>query len=269
VEGGQDSATLIADLNPGPAGSSPRDSLYHNQVGAGQLSGPPQLKTGFHRSYLIATPASGGPRLHKLSVQTLGPWGQGGTPSIEAMDTQPLAASGSNPGSGVFAGTTVVYSAASTGHGREIWRSGGHPSNTGRIADVRPGAVGSDPRDVTAVGDRAFFTADDGEHGRELWTAAVGRPSTAGIAGPSQPTSTTPSEFTVRVAGLAATTKPTGKVTIWDGDKAVATRALPQGGDTVTWTTTLSPGPHRLTATFSGDQVFAPATSTPWLVTVP
>jgi ELWxxDGT repeat protein len=267
---GAGAATLVADLNPGPAGSAPHAPVFVPAVGAGRLVSAPSIITRFARQYLSATVAgTGGPRLHKLDIETVGPFSQAGTHGISAIEPALVSAEGADPGPAVLAGGTLVYPAARAGHGRELWRSGGHASNTGPVADLRPGPAGSHPRELTVAGQRVLFTADDGVHGRELWSTAVGEGTSVSIEGPINPTSAEPSTFTLTVGAAAGAAVPTGSVTVWEGDEAVATVALPLGEAVATWTTTLAPGPHRLTATYSGDRTFAPSTSAPWLQTLP
>ena len=64
----------------------------------------------------------------------------------------------------------TVYFAADDGiSGVELWKSGGTPASTVRVADINSGSGDSNPNWLTAVNGILFFAADDGTHGRELW----------------------------------------------------------------------------------------------------
>ena len=61
--------------------------------------------------------------------------------------------------------------------------------------------------------------------------------------------------------------KATGRVTIWDGDTALGTARLVNGTATFT-TSDLSPGSHRITASYDGDEVFEGGTTLAHVLTV-
>lgn len=65
----------------------------------------------------------------------------------------------------------VLFSAASTTTGRELWRTDGTPEGTRLVVDINPGSASSLTGDFAPaiVGDQVFFAAEDGIHGRELW----------------------------------------------------------------------------------------------------
>lgn len=54
-------------------------------------------------------------------------------------------------------------------HGTELWRTDGSDAGTWLVKDIRPGEPGGSPRDLMVVGDWLYFTANDGQHGYELW----------------------------------------------------------------------------------------------------
>ena len=64
---------------------------------------------------------------------------------------------------------------------------------------------------------------------------------------------------TVSNGGAAAT--PTGSVTFFDGGSPIDTVALDQNGQATFTTSTLSVGPHSITASYEGDDASAPSTS--------
>jgi ELWxxDGT repeat protein len=266
-EGGQDRALLIADLNPGPAGSSPTGAVAPMPIGAGRLTGTHPSMTRFSRAHVTAETAAGRPSLVKLDLETLGPVGQGGSHGVSGIAPANVSSNGTNPGHAVRAGTTLVYPARDSAHGRELWSTGGHATSTGLLADIRPGGAGSNPRDLTVAGERVFFTADDGAHGRELWTATVGQANLVSIVGPDTPTSGEPATFTLTVAPIP-NGQPSGALTVWEGAAVAARLPLPSGQSSTTWTTALTPGTHSFTVTYSGDTAFAPSTSMPWVATI-
>ena len=63
----------------------------------------------------------------------------------------------------------MLYFAADSGTGLELWRTDGTPEGTEFFAEINLEEVGSDPANFTVVGSQLFFSADDGVHGRELW----------------------------------------------------------------------------------------------------
>jgi ELWxxDGT repeat protein len=256
--GSQDSVELIADLNPGPAGSQPQAPAYQPTVGTAGTQTP---LLSLSRGYLSATGADGRARLHTIDVQTYRPSPQSAEPQVRAMTPGVILAGGERPESSVLVRGVLAYSAVDAARGREIFISGGHASNTGMLTDIRRGPRGSDPRWLTTVGDRVFFSADDGSHGRELWSAVLTPAALVGMEyATNSPPSTEPTTYTLRVVGTGSST-PTGTVTVWDGANAVAVQSL--SGGTATWTTTLSPGEHRIVVTYSGDHANGPATSDP------
>ena len=58
---------------------------------------------------------------------------------------------------------------ASTGSGRELWRTDGTPADTVLFADLNPGRGSSNPADLAATDHLLFFTAITPAAGRELW----------------------------------------------------------------------------------------------------
>ncbi|HXC54132.1 MAG TPA: ELWxxDGT repeat protein [Rhizomicrobium sp.] len=77
---------------------------------------------------------------------------------------------GSNPQNLTAFDGNVVFSADDgTGHGTELWVSGGSLGSTHMIKDINAGAGSSNPGNMTVVGSNLFFTATDATHGQELW----------------------------------------------------------------------------------------------------
>ncbi|MCB9378751.1 MAG: hypothetical protein H6511_08285 [Holophagales bacterium] len=64
----------------------------------------------------------------------------------------------------------LLFSAWTPQFGREAWRSDGTPEGTVRITDLAPGPESSSPDRFAVVRDRLFFAANDLVHGFELFT---------------------------------------------------------------------------------------------------
>lgn len=63
----------------------------------------------------------------------------------------------------------IFFSAQTTEHGRELWKSDGTVEGTTLVKDILPGEGSSEPGQLMNVGGTLFFTANDGVHNRELW----------------------------------------------------------------------------------------------------
>jgi ELWxxDGT repeat protein len=64
---------------------------------------------------------------------------------------------------------TLLFSAADSVHGRELWKSDGTASGTVLIKDINPGVADSLPAFFVEINGAYLFTANDGTHGTELW----------------------------------------------------------------------------------------------------
>lgn len=81
--------------------------------------------------------------------------------SSEPLDLVALGSSG------------FLFTAKTTGTGRELFMSDGTPNGTSLVIDLEPTAFpkSSNPAGFEVVaGERLYFAADDGVHGTELWT---------------------------------------------------------------------------------------------------
>jgi ELWxxDGT repeat protein len=63
----------------------------------------------------------------------------------------------------------LYFSAHSTDHGRELWRTDGTESGTILVRDIQPGVWGANPRNLVNVNGTLFFSANDGLTGYDLW----------------------------------------------------------------------------------------------------
>ncbi|MBK8099536.1 MAG: hypothetical protein IPK26_20700 [Planctomycetes bacterium] len=184
--------TLVADIRPGAAGSSPASLVaFRNRcfftaddgVHGRELWASNGLASG---TFLVrdANPGPGsgaaGPLVDVGTLVYAGndgvhgsePWRssgvQTGTAMIADLRPGPL---GSSIGSITPVHVGVVACAADDGvHGRELWRI---DTTTGAtLFDLRPGAFGSSPTGLVWSTRHLFFSADDGVHGREPWYAS-------------------------------------------------------------------------------------------------
>ncbi len=80
-----------------------------------------------------------------------------------------FTAAGIQPANLLPLGNQVVFSASTTAHGAELWRSDGTAAGTYLVRDINPGASGSSISNLTRLGERAFFSATSTTHGNELW----------------------------------------------------------------------------------------------------
>ncbi|MBK8099537.1 MAG: hypothetical protein IPK26_20705 [Planctomycetes bacterium] len=184
--------TLVADIRPGAAGSSPASLVaFRNRcfftaddgVHGRELWASNGLASG---TFLVrdANPGLGngaaGPLVDVGTLVYAGndgvhgsePWRssgvQAGTAMIADLYPGPL---GSSIGSITPVHVGVVACTAHDGvHGLELWRI---DTTTGAtLFDLRPGAFSSNPNGLVWSTRHLFFWADDGVHGREPWYAS-------------------------------------------------------------------------------------------------
>lgn len=75
----------------------------------------------------------------------------------------------SDPSGFTNLGIQVLFSAATLGEGRELWKSNGLPGGTTLVKDINPFGTSSNPEKLARVGNQIYFLADDGTPGVELW----------------------------------------------------------------------------------------------------
>ena len=143
--GDYDGATLLKDINPGPANGNPY---------AFALADPLMVFVG------------------NDGVHGAEPWRTDGTTAGTQMikDINPGASDGSISW-GDMASTffTAVFFATDGIHGAEPWVTDGWDTGTAMLQDVCPGAAGSDPVGARFAHHRVWFRANDGVHGAEPW----------------------------------------------------------------------------------------------------
>jgi ELWxxDGT repeat protein len=140
------SASLVADIRPGPVGSRPRELV--------------------HFAGALFFTAEDGVRGREL-------WKSGGTEGAGASlvkDIRPGSLT-SNPRRLTVAGDKLFFTAEDGVHGRELWVSDGTPAGTVMVKDIWPGAPGSAPDQLLAFEDVVYFAANDGRSGSELWVS--------------------------------------------------------------------------------------------------
>jgi ELWxxDGT repeat protein len=146
---------MIADLNPGSAGSLNWPTEWFSTravvILGEQLIFP--ATDGVHGTELwISDGSAKGTRL--------------------LQDIAPGAATSAPDELAVLNGR-LFFSADDGDHGREPWVSDGSTEGTRMIGDIAPGSHGSDAAEWAWLGSRLYFTADDGTHGKEVWTVTM------------------------------------------------------------------------------------------------
>ncbi len=142
-------AERLADLYPGPTGSTPEEFVV---VGAEVL-------------FVATSPVSG----REVWVTDGTP---GGTVLVE--DIAPGSASSLPTGLFPIGAGRAVLSANDGLLGAELWVTDGTPGGTTMVEDIKPGPLGSAPGDFAAAGGVLLFRAADATDGYELWRWSVG-----------------------------------------------------------------------------------------------
>lgn len=183
-----DVPTQVADIRPGPGGSSPDAAVtFGNRV------------------------------IFEASNLAVGqePWITDGT----AAGTTPLevtpGAGSSLPGDFTDLGDEVVFLAFEPTGGDELWRTDGTQAGTQRVLDINSGPASANPRGFLDIGDEAIFRADDGTNGVEPWRTDGSAGGTSRIAdiNPGAPSSSSGFFFPERMGDFVffnATSPATG-----------------------------------------------------------
>lgn len=141
-------ASLVADLCPGPCSSRPED-----------------FRAAGERLLFVAGDLEAGREL----------WTSDGTSAgtTRLSDVCPGACDAAIRRPTPF-GESLLFFADDGSHGDELWSlpADGAPA---RLTDLAPARPFGSVINIVPLGPRALFTADDGEHGRELWVTD-GRP---------------------------------------------------------------------------------------------
>jgi ELWxxDGT repeat protein len=179
---------LVADLLPGPDGSSPGSftsyagALYFTAFGSGtaglwrtdgtaagtvRVTGPEVVSAGaVERAgpYLFfdATDAIHGSELWRSDGTTAG--------TVLVRDLAP-GPSTQAPELLTDVNGTLFFRGYDPTEGYALWKSDGTEAGTVRVEVVRPGPGSADIRYLAAAGGLLFFVADDGLHGMEPWVS--------------------------------------------------------------------------------------------------
>ena len=64
---------------------------------------------------------------------------------------------------------SLLFFAAESNQGMELWQTDGTKLGTVQVADINPGSASSNPNWLTVMGNSLYFIADNGVNGKELW----------------------------------------------------------------------------------------------------
>jgi len=203
--------TLVSDINPGTANSNPHafaalagrvyffadDGVRGEELWTsdGTAAGTTLVKDIFPQS-VPRSPSSVYTAASRLwfpaddGTTGLEPWisdgTAGGTGLVADLRLPTPGTENGSPRQFIDIGRYVLFTAQTTQHGEELWRTDGTGAGTTLVKDVNPGADASKISDLTLVGNRVFFNAEVA-HAKELWvsdgTAAGTRRVRAGGAG--------------------------------------------------------------------------------------
>ena len=165
TDGTQEGTGLVADIAPGPRGSSP--GSYFGASG--------MIALGDGRAIFGADDGVNGREL----------WVSDGTGAGTYLLTDlwpgtynPYPGSGDVPGSSnpanftALGGGRVLFTAADPGRGTELWITDGTPAGTVLLRDINPGEGSSAARFLTPLSNgRVVFQANDVTNGLELWVS--------------------------------------------------------------------------------------------------
>ncbi len=183
----------IADIRPGPQGSTPwnlvdaggvvlftADDGVHGvelwrsdgtEGGTEMVADVEPGPSGSYPSNLVWSPALG---LLVFSAWTedLGYelWASDGTAAgTFLLGEVEVGPGGSNPANVVDRDGTIFFTAWDATHRNEVWASDGTPGGLVRVTDLHGTGWWSAPRSLTVFDGALFFAANDGAHGAELW----------------------------------------------------------------------------------------------------
>jgi ELWxxDGT repeat protein/VCBS repeat-containing protein len=149
---------LVADVNPGPAGSEP---LWLTTAGAFVLF---EAFDPVHGRELWRTDGTASGTVLVMDINS-GPADARVQPSNDLSLDDPITLT-------TF-GATAFFMADDGVHGSELWASDGTAAGTLLLADINPGASSSQPEDMTVAGNRLFFVATEPATNRELWSLVL------------------------------------------------------------------------------------------------
>jgi ELWxxDGT repeat protein len=158
-DGSSTGTKRVADINPGPSGSGPRELTVVGET-----------------LFFVA-----------FGLKGYGLWKSDGTTNgtqlVSDVGRYTYNIYRSEPRYLTAVGNSVFFTAiGDLNTGRELWKSDGTAAGTQIVADIFPGSKGSEPRDLKLVGNTLYFSAkSDDTSGRQLWALdvsdAVGDPN--------------------------------------------------------------------------------------------
>jgi ELWxxDGT repeat protein len=179
---------LVADINPGSAGSDPQSLTCLNGivyfsaddgVDGRQLWESDGTAAG---TFMVANlnPAGSNPTSLTVSNGFLYFSADDGVLGRELWQYDPNSGNvtvfdikpgpgGSNPTHLTDINGELYFAARDGVDGNELWATDGTQAGTYLVADINPGTAGSDPANFISFNGLVYFTANDGVHGRELW----------------------------------------------------------------------------------------------------
>lgn len=181
-------ATLAADINPGPDGSSPSWlAVYAGELYfAGFREGFSSELFSYHPTTGIVTQRtdfSNALTARYLTVYHDKLFFQGRYSSAvnaellyydAALDTtvltEDLNPGASSPQDLLVFNDKLYFSVYKDGFGRELWEY--NDTLLSIVTDIRPGEPDSDPSELTLFNGKMYFAANDGTHGTEIWSMA-------------------------------------------------------------------------------------------------
>ncbi|HWF17574.1 MAG TPA: Ig-like domain-containing protein, partial [Acidimicrobiales bacterium] len=246
VDGANIGAPVLLDAN-GVANSGAISSLaagghaviaaYSGNETAGEFGFNPSGAVLTQRVQQAATAASGSPSANP------DPFGQAETFSIQVAAVA--------PGAGTPSGL-VQFSLDGSTLGTPVTLDANGDASVGPVNGLAPGAH---TVSFVAEGDANFL----GSNGSFSFTVSKIPTQTGLLLSPNPVVFGQPETMTATVTHTTGSGTPSGTVTFSDGSTTLAIIAVTGGGGSATasfTTTTLSAGPHVITATFSGDTNF-------------
>ena len=261
---GSNTATIVADINPGSAGSNP--AAITDDFGTVLFI----ADDGTHGAQLWSSTGSDAEMVALIN------------PNGDAFQRLP---GNQFAGPTVFSNGLLIFSANDGVHGFEPWISNGTSSGTFMAQDINPGSASSFPLQFTDVFGTVFFTANDGSTGFELYSVSANErisiPIELSITPPDTSTVGPSVTMTVSVSFTATPDMPppTGTVVFTDGGSTIFGTATFNAGVATLVTGALPAGFNNIFANYEGDgnyqpaQAFAtesvdPGTSTPTTTTL-
>ncbi|MCC6673445.1 MAG: hypothetical protein IT458_20475 [Planctomycetes bacterium] len=196
----------VRDINPGSGSSSPGTfTVFGGAV------------------YFAANDGLNGTELWRSDGTAVG--------TVLLKDCYPGTSSSTPTAFAVSGGTlffTALDSTATTGTGRELWKSDGTAAGTVLVKDINPGTASGSPSGLIDLGGVLLFAANDGTTGSELWKSDGTAAGTLQVLDISSGTgSGSPRDFTVLGAkAFFVATESQNGTELWSTDGTTGGTAL-------------------------------------------